>query len=295
MFLDIVFPTDISYGSSGGASGWETETVLRQSGYEDRDERREDSLGEWEVAHGIKTKEQLLRLQAFHRVCRGKSRGFKFLDPLDFEVLSTEGFMGSSSAASGVGDGTPTRQLWKRYSEQGQTQDRIIQKPKSGTVIGYRGVATLVFGAGAGQIALDYATGIVTFVADASQAITGHTPGASHQFTTAANITQLSIGDKVYITGVTGTGATTLNGLAHTIANKTGTGPYTWTISTTTTGLTASGGTAFAYPQADEALTWEGQFYVPARFDVDKMRANLADYNVYGWNQIPVVEIRDIS
>ena len=159
----------------------------------------------------------------------------------------------------------------------------------------YRSAVAVTFGVAAGNISLDTTTGIVTFVADGSQPCASHSVGASHQFTTTLDLA-LVVGQKVYLSGITGTAASVLNGIAHTITAKSGAGPFTFTIGTTTTGLTASGGTAFAYPQAAEALTWAGQFDVPVRFDHDNLLWTIVDRSageyVYQAEQLRMVELR---
>ena len=76
-------------------------------------------------------------------------------------------------------------------------------------------------------------------------------------------------------------------------AQGSGAGPYTWTINAVTTGLTASGGTAYEYPQATDALTWAGDFDVPARFDTDEMRYQMLESGpgrrMYQLASVPVV------
>lgn len=194
---------------------------------------------------------------------------------------------------TGFGAGVPVYQLCKRYVRGAYVKDREITKLVPGTVVGYRNAAPLVVGSGAGQIAIGASTGEITFVADATQAITGHTPGAAHVFTTASDLAGLGIGSKVYLTGVTGTAASVLNAVAHTIANKTGSGPFTWTLSTVTTSLTASGGTAAKYPQAGDALTWSGQFRNVVRFAIPEFPAVLDKGNIVNIQSIPMLEVRD--
>ena len=104
------------------------------------------------------------------------------------------------------------------------------------------------------------------------------------------------MGEKIHISGVSGTAATALNNLAHTITAKTGTGPYTWTISTATTGLTASVGTAKEYAQDADTLTWAGEFDVPVRFDSDEFRAQMLESGptnrLYSVSGLALVEIK---
>lgn len=285
------FPDSIAYGAQGGPS-WQTVVIATQSGAEQRNQNWAAARHRWNVGYTARTQSERDDINAFFLAMAGRLHGFRFKDWGDFDATSSEGRLNTGA----VGDGTPTYALYKRYTYGAVSRDRRIAKPVVGTVTVYRNAVAATAGAGAGQYALDTTAGTVTWVADDSEAITGHTVGASHQFTTAADITGLAIGKKVYITGATGTAATTLNSVAHTISNKSGAGPYTWTISTTTTGLTASGGTAYAYPQASDALTWAGQFDVPCRFDTDQIDWEIVNRSggvlLFVAQTIPVVEIR---
>jgi uncharacterized protein (TIGR02217 family) len=54
-----------------------------------------------------------------------------------------------------------------------------------------------------------------------------------------------------------------------------------------------SGATAYKYPQPSESLTFAcTEFYVKARFDIDRMEREIIAPNVHGWQQIPIVETR---
>lgn len=281
------FPERIAYNSRGGVR-FRTAKVETLSGREYRVQRWPQGLRHYDLAHSVKLQTEIDELDAyFHAVGQGDTNMFRFKDIRDYAVTQANGFIGT-----GVGDGTPVLQLRKRYSAGSNVFNRDIRKPVASGATGYRNAVALVVGASPGQIAIDYTTGLLTFVADDTEAITGHTPGATHVFTTAADISVLSIGEKVYLTGVTGTAATTLNGLAHTISNKTGAGPYTWTLSTNTTGLTASSGTAFAYPQASDVLTWEGPFDIPVRFDIDEFMPYIVGPGKYRLDSLPLVERR---
>jgi len=288
------FPEAISYGSRGGPM-FNTQVIPVFSGKESRNKNWPFSLRKYDAAHAVKTQAQFDELLNFFEVvAEGKGTGFRFKDWSDFVVTVANGLLTAAGGAAGVGNGTPTYSTYKRYTSGALTKDRLLQKLVSGTVSYYRNGVLLVVGGGAGQIGFDINTGIVTFFADASVAITGHTVGASHIFTTATDPLGLVIGKKVYLSGLTvGGGTDVLNGLAHTISNKSGSGPYTWTISTTTTGRTVSGGTAYKYPQASDALTCAAEFDVPARLDTDHLDPVIDDGMIYSWDQIPIVELRD--
>ena len=283
-----VFPDTLGYGASGGAQ-FRTTIIVLGSGHEQRNADWSDERRKYDLIHAAKTRTQLNAIGAYQlTVARGRLNAFRFKDPFDNDDTH---FDGAGILGAGVGAGVPTYQMVKRYASGSNYSYRDIKKPY-GTIPVTRGGSPVTYGASAGNIAIDATTGVITFVADDSKAIASHTPGSSHVFTTAANVTQLGIGDKVYITGVTGTGATTLNTVAHTISNKTGSGPYTWTLATNTSGLTTSSGTIYAYPQADEALLWSGNFHTPVRFDTDELIARLVAKNIYQLDSIPIVEVR---
>lgn len=285
------FPDKLGYGASGGPS-FRTSIIALASGFEQRNADWSVERRMYDLVHTAKNRGELDELIAFYlTVARGRLHGFRFRDWADYNDTHGDaiGWLGG-----GVGTGSPTLQMFKRYVSGSNAALREITKPY-GTIAVTRGGVAVAYGASAGQISIDTTNGEITFVADDSEAITGHTIASSHQFTTAADVSQLGVGDKVYIGGVTGTAATLLNSTAHTISNKSGSGPYTWTISTNTGGsptLTASGGTIYAYPQADEALLWSGEFDVPVRFDTDELMAMIRGPRLYDLDRIPLIEIR---
>jgi len=282
------FPDRIGYLSVGGPT-FRTAVVETNSGAEYRNARWAQSLRRYDLAHSGRTQAEIDELLAFFlAVGQGRAHMFRFRDWADYRVTVTDGRL-----ELGAGTGEPTYQLAKAYAAGAYTHYRDITKPVAGSVACYRNAGLLTVGAGAGNIAIDTTTGLITFVADASQAIASHTPGATHVFTTAADISGLSIGSKVYLTGIVGTAAASLNAIAHTISNKTGSGPYTWTLSTATTGLTvSSNGTAAKFPQASDALTWAGSFDVPVRFDVDEFPIRIEGPGIYTLDTLPLVERR---
>lgn len=277
------FPDKIAY--SLVMPGFSTGVVLTRSGRAYRNKYWPQTLRRYDLAHPVKTRAEIEELyNFFEAIAMGQANTFRFRDPVDNAMTVAEGILGTSA-----GDGTPIYQLKKRRTSGAYTADRDIKKPVIDTTTCYRDAAPITFGAGAGNIALDTTTGLVTFVADATQAITGHTPGAAHVFTTAADV-GLIIGEKIYLSGISGTAASVLNDLAHTISNKTGTGPYTWTISTDTTGLTASSGTAAAYPQASEVLSAACQFDTPVRMGRDDFPVRQVGRALFVLETLPLIE-----
>lgn len=279
------FPDKIGYQSML-SSRFRTSVVLTASGRAYRNKDWPQSAKSYDLIHPVKELAEIEELYAFFEsVAEGQANTFRFRDPFDNSITVANGLL-----STGAGDGTPVYQIRKRRTAGAHNKDKDIKKPVVGTVVCYRNATPITVGVGAGNIAINTTNGEVTFVADDSEGITSHTPGASHVFTTAADISGLIIGMKVYLTGITGTAAATLNALAHTITNKTGAGPYTWTISTTTTGLTASSGTAAKYPQSTDVLTAACEFDIPVRMGRDDFPIRPVAHQIYVLDSLPLVE-----
>lgn len=290
------FPDKLGYGASGGPQ-FRTSIVELSSGFEQRNADWSVERRRYDLIHTSKTREDFDEMLAYYiAVARGRLNGFRFRDWSDYNDTHGDavGWLGG-----GVGAGVPSYQMYKRYVSGSNAALRAISKPY-GTIAVTRGGVSVTYATGspqgAGEITINTETGIITFQADVALVISLHTCGSSHQFRTATDL-GLSIGEYVYLSGITGTAGDVLNGIAHTITNKVLASPteYIWTISTNTGGsptLTGSGGTAYAYPQADEALLWSGEFDVPVRFDTDELMTAIRGQRLFDFDRIPLVEIR---
>jgi hypothetical protein len=206
--------------------------------------------------------------------------GFLLEDPTDISVAATQGLLQPYTTVAvgtiGLGYGVPSYRMHKRYTTIGGTRsrDRRITRPQSTPTL-KRDSATVTLGASAGNAAINYDTGVVTFVADTSQAMTSITTGSSTTLNFANGtgmVAAMSVGQRAYVSGVSGTAASTLNGSSHVVASK---GATSITLSVSTSGKSGTGGTAAKYPQATEALTWSGRLYVPVHFANDDIDWNL--------------------
>lgn len=239
------------------------------------------TLREYEFGIVPMSYERWQTLEGLFEVTDAGAAGFLLEDPKDVAVPVGAGFMWPYTTAIvgavGVGYGVPVLKLYKRYSALGntsRTKDRSVTRPQAGAVL-YRGGVAVALGSGAGEAAIDYDTGTVTFVSDESQALTSVTAGGSTVLNFANGtgmVAAMSIGQRVYLLGLSGTAASRLNGLSHAITAK---GATSLTVSTGTSGLAATGGTAYKYPQASEAMTWAGRMYVPVHFQNDDIDWNL--------------------
>jgi uncharacterized protein (TIGR02217 family) len=148
-FHEVQFPPDISYGASGGPR-YSTSIVTTVSGHERRNANWAMARGRWNVAHGLKKREQVAALIAFFRARRGRAYGFRYKDWTDYQALAQ---------ALGVGDGSrKIFQLVKHYPSGGVAESRVIAKPVVGTVTLYRDGLEATSG-----WTVDTTTGLVSF------------------------------------------------------------------------------------------------------------------------------------
>lgn len=125
-FHDVRFPEDIAVGAVGGP-GFDTAVVMLSSGHEKRNRNWSEARGTWDVAHGLKTQQQLDRLLAFFRARQGRAHAFRFKDWSDHRL---------ERQAIGSGDGATTAfPLTKVYIDDGGYQAvRRITRPVAGSV-----------------------------------------------------------------------------------------------------------------------------------------------------------------
>lgn len=284
-----------------GGPEFSTDVVALATGYESRNANWAQARRVYDAAIAARTLADFAEIEQHFHAVAGRAHGFRFRDWADFRATTAEGLLrplhGTTQVGTaGFGYGVPSYQLVKRYVRGALAHDRDIRKPVAGTVSGRRGGVAWVFGSGAGQVALDTTTGIVTFVADATRPVTGVTVGTTTQITLASALPGLVVGDRLYLTGLAGADAALLNNLSHPI---TGIATNVYTLATNTAGksITSGTGTGYAYPQADEALDWSGEFDVPVRFDVDRLRRRILTRTASGdflieCDEILLVEIR---
>jgi uncharacterized protein (TIGR02217 family) len=150
-FHEVRFPTDISYGSTGGPE-FSTEVIALASAQEQRNINWQYPRERWDVAYGVRSAAMLEALRVFFYARCGRAYGFRFKNHDDFDVEDQE---------LGEGDGAETEfQLVKTYTSGEATLTRKITKPVTGTVSIYAdGVPQ-----GSGW-SVDTTTGIITFTA----------------------------------------------------------------------------------------------------------------------------------
>jgi uncharacterized protein (TIGR02217 family) len=129
-FHEVQFPPSISLGATGGP-GFHTTVLTLADGSEKRNVDWAKDRGVWDVAHGLKSQDDLNILLAFFRVRRGQAYGFRFKDWTDFNLMNDGDMPPLLFTTDGV---TTTFQLTKIYSDPGGTYVRDIFKPVAGTL-----------------------------------------------------------------------------------------------------------------------------------------------------------------
>lgn len=302
---DVIMPACIYAAGVRGRQIRKNTRVSSQNGSVKANVDWLDTLREYEVGYVPMLPEAWNEIEGLFEVTEGGAYGFLMNDPKDSTVNSGAGLLQAWTGSvlestAGAGYGVPAYRMLKRITSTGttRTKDRIITRPYSAVVT--RGGVPVTVGASPGNIAINADTGIVTFVADASQAITSITVGITTVLTfadAAGMVAAMSVGERLYLTGVSGTATTTLNDKSHLVTAKDAVA-FTLTIDTATTGLTATDGTAAKYPQATEALAWTGRFYVPVHFANDQLdweilRSGPTETRLIAGPTVTLVEVRE--
>lgn len=145
-FTEIQFPTDISYGATGGPM-FLTDVVATVSGREQRNSKWSQARAKYNVASGIKTESQWQALISFFRARQGKAIGFRFKDWSDYSA--------TNQPLSPLGGND--YQMVKRYVSGSAVYEREISKPVVGTVKLYEDSILQASG-----WSIDTETGIIT-------------------------------------------------------------------------------------------------------------------------------------
>jgi uncharacterized protein (TIGR02217 family) len=308
MFVSEVFPKDISYNSIG-ATKFTTDVVIVDSGDDQRNSRWQEPLMEYDVAYGVRTMEDLHALIAFFRAMKGRLYGFLYDDHVDnTSTLAVRTEARSAPAITpfdqilGSGDGNSKQAfLVKLYAAAGgASQLRTITKPKLGTVrVSLDNTEVFNF-------TLDYNRGIVNFTSihavgpfsgitlTKTNATTLQVIGTANQFTGFANGQRCTLAcpgapldvmteqDFAYIQDGTG-GVGDHSQITLTIPAERG-GNYA-----AQTGVILA---VHPAPVTGAVVKAGFGFYVPVRFDTDRLPVTIEEYGIGGINDVKLVEIR---
>ncbi len=183
-FHEAQFPPSISQGATGGAV---FSTVVQKitSGREFRISLWSERLGEWDVATGLRTPQQVEELDGFFHARFGKAFGFRFKWWADYRCprwRATPGDLVALPTLFQTDGATATFQLTKVYGTTPYFYVRNIYKPVNGSVHLFDGSTPLVEGP---DFTVSYVYGIVT-LSGALQGTSGHNIRGYFEFDTPA-------------------------------------------------------------------------------------------------------------
>ena len=147
-FDEVRFPTDVSYGSSGGPT-FKTSIFEAFRGDEKRNIDWASPLMEFDVAYGIKTTAQMEKVIEFFHARQGRLRGFRYKNWSNYQVVNS---------VIAVGNGLATRlPIIRAYGGAATKSYKRLYKIVPGSVTGLSiGGETLVEGV---DYAIDYNSG----------------------------------------------------------------------------------------------------------------------------------------
>jgi uncharacterized protein (TIGR02217 family) len=133
-FHEILFPTAIAFGATGGPER-QTEIVSLASGFEERNSRWADSRRRYNAGYGVRTLDDLHAVVAFFEERRGRLYGLRWRDRIDWQSCAPGSVPAATDQAIGEGDGERTAfPLVKTYGSAHAPYARAIAKPVAGSV-----------------------------------------------------------------------------------------------------------------------------------------------------------------
>lgn len=164
-FHEVRFPTNLSFGASGGPER-RTEIVALASGFEERNTPWAQSLHRYDAGMSMRSLDDLETLLAFFEARQGQLFGFRWKDWADHKSCLCSEEPTFSDQTIGVGDGVKTvYQLSKTYRSGDAAYARRIAKPVDGSVVAGVGGSALESGP---DFTVDPALGEITFTSPPS-------------------------------------------------------------------------------------------------------------------------------
>lgn len=151
-FDEVRFPTDVSYGSSGGPI-FKTQVFEGYSGTEKRNIDWASPMMQFDVAYGIKTDAQMSAVIEFFNAREGKLRGFRYKNWANYQI---------SNGIIAVGNGLDSRlPLIRTYGFPATQTYKRLYKIVQGSVTGVSiGAESLTEGE---DFVIDYNSGEIIF------------------------------------------------------------------------------------------------------------------------------------
>lgn len=306
MLIPEVFPYDISFNSIG-ATRFATDVVIVDSGHDDRNSRWTQPIMEFDIAYGVRTMEHLQGLIAFFRVMRGRLHSFLYHDHTDHTSSQAVALEARKSPPItmmdqplGVGTGLKkTFQLVKEYaSPGGQIFVRPIYKPKTDSVtISQDGGRVTNF-------TVDHSKGLVTFhsrlVIEGLNDVTMQRLNPNLMLMTCPTndvFAGLAPGDNIVTTGWLEPANNSTEEQVLTVYEINASRNQIKVTSPTTYGAVEAsrdGVTVQVHPAppTGAVLRCGYEFFVPVRFNTDRIPVSLEAYGVGSAADVKLIEVR---
>lgn len=130
-FVDKELPRQIAMGA-GRRVAWNTELAQTQSGREMTNQNWSNTRHRYDISYAVRRVPDYQIIAAHFHMMRGRAKSFPFLDALDYRVQASNGVLVDD------GDSPSGYLLAKQYGTGGDLYERLITRPKSGTVAVYR-------------------------------------------------------------------------------------------------------------------------------------------------------------
>ncbi len=154
---DVIFPVNISRGSSGGPD-WMVDIVELASGKEERNTAWTAPRRSYDAKWAVRTHDEAYAILELYHVAMGALRGFRLLDWSDYRSGPPQTMPTMLDQALGTGDGVTTVfELKKKYKVGTSTFSRRIMKPFGTILVAKAGVLQ------SSGVTVDLSAGTVTF------------------------------------------------------------------------------------------------------------------------------------
>ena len=154
---DVIFPVNISRGSSGGPD-WMVDIVELASGREERNTPWTAPLRSYDAKYAVRTHDEMYKVLELYHVAMGPLRGFRLLDWSDYRSGPPQTAPTMLDQVLGTGNNVTTVfELKKKYTVGAATFSRRINKPYGAILVAKAGVLQT------GGVTVDLTLGTVTF------------------------------------------------------------------------------------------------------------------------------------
>ncbi len=304
IYDDVILDECVFIAGATGEVNRQNDRVVNQGGYASVNAIRDISLRKYTFGVKPMYREEWLQVRGAWEITDAGAFGFLIKDPIDQGTTfdATDGLLmgymsGVEFGALGFGNGAPSYGFRQIFKAKSSTRSKAVAVTRlNGTPVVKRGNTTVNVGVGAGNISIGAGPSYVTFVADDSKSVSAVTVGATTQVTLASAITGFVVGGRLWLQDLTGADAALLNNLSHQITNIAG---AVYTLATNTAGKTiTAAGTGKKYPQPDEALTWQGDYYIPVQFaedalDWDIVKPGALESRLVSGPTVTLIEVRE--